>query len=77
MKSVFYYFFATSSLIMEGTFTHLGSLNVSMKQCMIFGFVKVNNLLIIGYQFGPHPLSEKHNFISATKDTTSSVTNKC
>ena len=22
---------------------------------MIFGFVKVNNLLITGYQFGPHP----------------------
>ena len=48
-----------------------------MKQCMIFGFVKVNNLLITGCQFGPHPTFEKLNFISATKNTTSSATYKC
>ena len=34
---------------------------MSMKQCMIFGFVKVNNLPITGCQLGPHPLFEKLN----------------
>ena len=40
---------------------------MSLKQCMIFELVKVNNLLITGCQFGPQPLFKKHNFISAKR----------
>ena len=34
-----------------------------MKQCMIFGFVKVNSLLITGCQFEHHPLFEKLTYL--------------
>ena len=47
---------------------------MSMKQCMTVEFVRVNSLLINGCQLGPYPLFKKHNFISATKNTTSSAT---
>ena len=49
---------------------------MAMKQCMIFGFVKVNNLLITGCQFGPCAPFEKLYFISAKKNMTSSATYK-